>query len=429
MPKYIIDVFMYVFEWLLFFYYTNTLFRRKRQTAVTIIASFVGYIVLFAAYQFNITYLNAIFIILVNSLLIKLLFDVGYKTAVFHSIIFLVVMFGTEILVMSLSNLLFGSFNAFENEIIAYLFVISSSKVLYLLVMVLLLNLFAQKEDREQRSKIFWLLFLVPLSSILMLTAFRYITYLVELPSEMSLLWMVACLLTLFSNILVFFIYEYSVKSTKELEQLKALRIREEQDKKYFEVIEQSNHEMRVFSHNIRNHLTQIRNLDDIQEVRSYVDGLYPDLDTFSRIGISKNPMLDLIISKYTALCEKHHIRFDVDVKTANLSYMENTDLSTLLNNLLDNAMESAVQSKVKWIELKIFSRNQQYDGLILSNSCDEEPTEKNGKLLTSKKDKSEHGLGIAAVKKIVKKYNAIYDWNYNERKNAFLTTIAFKKA
>ncbi|MFQ8958228.1 MAG: hypothetical protein ACLR6O_05075 [Eubacterium sp.] len=40
--------------------------------------------------------------------------------------------------------------------------------------------------------------------------------------------------------------------------------------------------------------------------------------------------MLDLIISKYSRLCESKNIQFDIDVKTANLSYIDDVDLSTL---------------------------------------------------------------------------------------------------
>lgn len=93
----------------------------------------------------------------------------------------------------------------------------------------------------------------------------------------------------LFANILVFAIYEYSLKSAKELYELKTIQHQEEQDKKYFEIIEQSNKDMRVFSHDIKNHLTQIRNLNDITAVQEYIDRLYPTIEKFNYTGISKN--------------------------------------------------------------------------------------------------------------------------------------------
>ena len=47
-----------------------------------------------------------------------------------------------------------------------------------------------------------------------------------------------------------------------------------------------------------------------------------------------------------------NNINLEVSIKTANLDYIDDSDLSTLLNNLLDNAVESAKQSKKKFILL-----------------------------------------------------------------------------
>jgi sensor histidine kinase YesM len=138
--------------------------------------------------------------------------------------------------------------------------------------------------------------------------------------------------------------------------------------------------------------------------------------------------MLDLIISKYATLCESKNIKFDVDVKTANLNYIDDVDLSTLMNNLLDNAVEATEQSKERYIKLNIFSKNNLYDGLIIKNSCDISPINKNNNLETTKSNSKIHGIGISSIKKVIKKYNAVYDWKYDENKKVFETDIAFLK-
>lgn len=198
-------------------------------------------------------------------------------------------MLTSEVLVASIGFAIFSDFNALENDITAYLFVVIVSKLIYFGIMMAILKLFAQKEDAEQTNKFFWLLFIMPLTSIMVLLCFRYITYQMKLTYLMSILWTVCCLGLLFANILVFAIYEYSLKSAKELYELKTIQHQEEQDKKYFEIIEQSNKDMRVFSHDIKNHLTQIRNLNDITAVQEYIDRLYPTIEKFNYTGISKN--------------------------------------------------------------------------------------------------------------------------------------------
>lgn len=343
MTKIIVDIFVFLFEFIMFWYYSNTLFKPKKDEKIRFAIMFLNNAILGIIYQFNITYLNVILMFVTYTIILIYLYNISFKTALFHSLIFVVVMLTSEVLVASIGFAIFSDFNALENDITAYLFVVIVSKLIYFGIMMAILKLFAQKEDAEQTNKFFWLLFIMPLTSIMVLLCFRYITYQMKLTYLMSILWTVCCLGLLFANILVFAIYEYSLKSAKELYELKTIQHQEEQDKKYFEIIEQSNKDMRVFSHDIKNHLTQIRNLNDITTVQEYIDRLYPTIEKFNYTGISKNKMLDLIISKYSKLCESKGIKFDVDVKTSNLSYIDDVDLSTLMNNLLGNVCSCAV--------------------------------------------------------------------------------------
>lgn len=428
MTKIITDIFMYLFEFLLFWYYSDSLFDAKKDTSKRVSLMLLNTVFLGVIYQLNITYINTILIFVTYTLLLLYLYNVSFKTAVFHSLIFTVVMFASEILVMAISSVLYKGFNAFESSPSAYLVIVPTSKLIYFSLMIIILKLFAQKENTESYNKYFWLLFIMPLTSIMVLICFRYIAYQMQLTKVMSILWIISCIGLLFANILVFIIYEYSLKNTKELYELKAIQDREEQDKRYFEIIEQSNKDMRIFSHDIKNHLTQIRNLENIEAVQSYIDSIYPNIEKFSFTGISKNKMLDLIISKYVTLCEKKNIKFSVDVKTANLAYVSDSDLSTLMNNLLDNAVEAAERADERFIQVYIFSKGNMHDGLVIKNSCAISPKAENGELKTTKQNKKTHGVGTKSIRKTLKKYDAVYGWKYDENSKIFETDIVFPK-
>lgn len=428
MTKIITDIFMYLFEFLLFWYYSDSLFDAKKDTSKRVSLMLLNTAFLGAVYQFNITYINAILMFVTYVLLLLYLYNISLKTAVFHSLIFMVVMLASEILVMAISSVLYKGFNAFESSPSAYLVIVPTSKLIYFSLMIMILKLFAQKEKNEQYNKYFWLLFIMPLTSIMVLVCFRYIAYQMQLTKVMSILWIISCIGLLFANILVFIIYEYSLKNTKELYELKAIQDREEQDKRYFEIIEQSNKDMRIFSHDIKNHLTQIRNLENIEAVQSYIDSIYPNIEKFSFTGISKNKMLDLIISKYVTLCEKKNIKFSIDVKTANLTYVSDSDLSTLMNNLLDNAVEAAERADERFIQVYIFSKGNMHDGLVIKNSCFVPPETENGELKTTKQNKKTHGVGTKSIRKALKKYDAVYGWKYDENSKIFETDIVFPK-
>lgn len=428
MIKIITDMFMYIFEFLLFWYYSDSLFDAKKNNSKRVFLMLLNTAFLGVIYQLNITYLNIILMFITYVLLLLYLYNISFKTAVFHSLIFTVVMLASEILVMAISSALYKGFNAFESSPSAYLIMISTSKLIYFSLMIIILKIFAQKENTEPYNKYFWLLFIMPLTSIMVLVCFRYIAYQMQLTKVMSILWIISCIGLLFANILVFIIYEYSLKNTKALYELKAIQDREEQDKRYFEIIEQSNKDMRIFSHDIKNHLMQIRNLENIEAVQSYVDSLYPNVEKFSFTGISKNKMLDLIISKYATLCESKNIRFSVDVKTANLAYVRDSDLSTLMNNLLDNAVEAAEQADEGFIQVHIFSKSNIHDGLVIKNSSTVPPKAENGELKTTKHNKEMHGIGTKSIRKTLKKYNAVYGWKYDDDLKIFETDIVFPK-
>ena len=428
MTKIITDIFMYLFEFLLFWYYSNSLFDAKKDTSKRVSLMLLNTAFLGVIYQLNITYINTILMFVTYTLLLLYLYNVSFKTAVFHSLIFTVVMFASEILIMALSSALYKGFNAFESSPSAYLVIVPTSKLIYFSLMIIILKLFAQKENTESYNKYFWLLFIMPLTSIMVLICFRYIAYQMLLTQNMSILWTISCIGLMFANVLVFIIYEYSLKNTKELYELKKIQDREEQDKRYFEIIEQSNKDMRIFSHDIKNHLTQIRNLENIEAVQSYIDSIYPNIEKFSFTGISKNKMLDLIISKYVTLCEKKNIKFSVDVKTANLTYVSDSDLSTLMNNLLDNAVEAAERADERFIQVYIFSKGNMHDGLVIKNSCFVPPETENGELKTTKQNKKTHGVGTKSIRKTLKKYDAVYGWKYDENSKIFETDIVFPK-
>lgn len=428
MIKIITDIFMYIFEFLLFWYYSDSLFDAKKSNSKRVFLMLLNTAFLGVIYQLDITYLNIILMFITYVLLLLYLYNISFKTAVFHSLIFTVVMLASEILVMAISSALYKGFNAFESSPSAYLIMISTSKLIYFSLMIIILKIFAQKENTEPYNKYFWLLFIMPLTSIMVLVCFRYIAYQMQLTKVMSVLWIISCIGLLFANILVFIIYEYSLKNTKELYELKAIQDREEQDKRYFEIIEQSNKDMRIFSHDIKNHFMQIRNLENIEAVQSYIDSIYPNVEKFSFTGISKNKMLDLITSKYATLCESKNIRFSVDVKTANLAYVRDSDLSTLMNNLLDNAVEAAEQADEGFIQVHIFSKSNMHDGLVIKNSSTVPPKAENGELKTTKHNKEMHGIGTKSIRKTLKKYNAVYGWKYDDDLKIFETDIVFPK-
>ena len=206
--------------------------------------------------------------------------------------------------------------------------------------------------------------------------------------------------------------------------ELQTQQQKQEIDSQYLQVIEQNNKNSAILIHDIKNHLHHITSLSSAEEIHAYVASIADEVQSYGYIGVSKNKTLDLLISKYLNLCQGKGIKIEFDVKTANLSNIAPADISTIINNLLDNAVESAEQSEKKEISVNIF-RNQGFEIIKIQNSCSAKPKTKNGKLLTTKKEKQLHGYGTQSVIKTVNKYGGMYDWDYLETENIFTVTVA----
>ena len=94
-----------------------------------------------------------------------------------------------------------------------------------------------------------------------------------------------------------------------------------------------------------------------------------------------------------------------------------------ILGNLLDNAVTAAEQSQSKRIILNTVHRNA-YSVIILSNSCDTQPKQSGGRLLSTKDNVNFHGFGLKSVAKAISKYQGDFEWSYDAEKHVFTVTV-----
>jgi sensor histidine kinase regulating citrate/malate metabolism len=98
------------------------------------------------------------------------------------------------------------------------------------------------------------------------------------------------------------------------------------------------------------------------------------------------------------------------------LSFIRHVDLYALLGNALDNAIESVQKTddlEKRMIFLNIARRGETL--LIhLENYCEVQPQFKDGLPITTKADRTSHGIGTKSIAYIVGKYdgNAVFGWD-----------------
>ena len=320
-----------------------------------------------------------------------------------------------------------GNFNTYLQSDLFYFIANLISKIIHLVLCVLFLRLY-NKNKNQTEKKGFLLIFVISFSNMVLFLLIQFVTQSIEPNTKLYIIWVISALFLYISIYLVFYYRNYIIRQAEQINILNMENQKRELDEQYFSIIEKTNNDMRILAHDFKNHLVRINNCTDINEVNNYIKRIYNDIEIFVQMGISKNKTLDIILSKYSLLCDLKKIAFEVDVKTSNLMQIEDQDLTALMNNLLDNAIEATEASNKRYISLKIETLTQRLDQLTIINSCDNKPKQNKGILVTHKKDALQHGIGLNSVKKVVEKYNGLYSWDYDEANKTFATIITLPK-
>lgn len=186
--------------------------------------------------------------------------------------------------------------------------------------------------------------------------------------------------------------------------------------------------EFRRLRHDLRHELIFLLDLAQNKEYEKLEASLgnladLEDLEKFTAAQ-SDNSLIDTLINYKYATARQYGISFQTKLEIPIDFPLANADLCVILGNALDNAIEANAEKKVSkpYIDLKMrYSQNNLV--IILENSFDGcIHRDKRGNLLTSKKDREKHGIGLASIQNTLKKYNGYL--NTEIKGNCFKLTI-----
>ncbi len=123
------------------------------------------------------------------------------------------------------------------------------------------------------------------------------------------------------------------------------------------------------------------------------------------------NMLMDYLLNKKVREAKKFHIKTYTEVLVPNQMPVSEDTLCTILLNLLDNAIDASRNEENPDIHISI-KCIQNYLICKISNKVSQNVMETNPQFLTTKPDKSNHGLGIKIIKNSVKKCNGILDFS-----------------
>ncbi len=171
---------------------------------------------------------------------------------------------------------------------------------------------------------------------------------------------------------------------------------------------------IRRLKHDLKNQLIYLDKLIKIKDYNKMSQFMkeFNAENYFYNGNIAKtgNVLVDAIINNKYTITQKEDIDFKIQLDIPDSLPYSDVDLCLILGNALDNAIEANARSKIKDKYISLFMK---YDMgnliIVLENSFDGKIIrDQNGKIITSKKEKSSHGMGISSIKISAEKYHGL---------------------
>lgn len=228
------------------------------------------------------------------------------------------------------------------------------------------------------------------------------------------------------TNIILIFIVANSIKSEKEKVKLELVNEKLDMQYKYYLMVKESQEKMKQVYHDMNNHMENIRSLKNSSEdVNEYINNIEDEVKNNKNIYNTGNALLDIILYEKSKDCIKNNIDFSVGIDFSKCEFIDMIDISSIFSNLIDNAIEACSKIHDNNIEKYITIKGTFIKGYYVvrcENSKTNKVIIKNNKILTSKKDKFLHGIGVDSIKSSIKKYNGELKIKNSEFK--FITSI-----
>lgn len=229
-----------------------------------------------------------------------------------------------------------------------------------------------------------------------------------ESPSARRLLQLVQLYAMSFSGImlLVEYLHQRHLYTQQELAAShELLRLHEEQYHLTRDNIDLINRKCHDMKHQVTLLMEQSGGFEELR--KRYGHEIIKTIEIYDSNIDTGNEVLNTILMDKSLYCSMHDITWTCMAHGEALSFMETMDLVSLLGNALDNAVEAVERmedKKRQIIDVQILPKGG-FVQFLIENSFDGTIHRQGDRLITSKPDKANHGLGVSSIRAIVEKY------------------------
>jgi len=199
-----------------------------------------------------------------------------------------------------------------------------------------------------------------------------------------------------------------------------------ENTRQHISEVEKLYGDIRALKHDMGNHISVLENLFAKKETEEFEKYLTELKATYSESveGIKTgNPVTDVILTQKQKEAEEKGISFDCKFVYPSNTIINAFDVSVILNNAIENAFEGIKGCKNPYVSIAAYRKKNAYM-LEVSNCIKKrvEVDEETGLPETTKKDKSNHGFGLANIRKVAQKYYGDIDISQDD--NSFTLMV-----
>ena len=160
--------------------------------------------------------------------------------------------------------------------------------------------------------------------------------------------------------------------------------------------------------HDLKHQIAVLRSETDPEKRNEFLNHMEDEIRQYEAQNKTGNKVLDTVLTSKSLYCAKHGITFTCVADGTLLDFMDIMDICSIFGNALDNAIECELKIADKEKRLIHVTVSQQKNFLILrfENYYEGSLKVKEGRFLTTKKEKEFHGYGIKSIRYTVNKYD-----------------------
>lgn len=200
-----------------------------------------------------------------------------------------------------------------------------------------------------------------------------------------------------------------------------------EMNRQYYGQLEQNQFEIRKLRHDMVHHLQALTLLSDDART-DYLNDLLEHPSLKYSTGFCQNQVVNAVINAKMPRIKAASIDFHCKLSIPEDIPMEKIDLCTLFANCLDNAIEACEKFSSVVSSMRTISLEARYDkGIFLlqcKNPLPDSLLTEDGKIITSKKDRKLHGIGIPSIREAAGRYHGTVETAVSDGEFILLVNI-----